>query len=345
MANREQADRALQEHQDILIENPNVAYVSTVNRNDDEAMDEDYVIEVGLIEEELEIYDDDDDDDDDDDKLIEKLDFQKIPTHLTIPSEGSATVAEVSEEVETIEVEVVVCGEIAIQSFQGRRRPAEGGNSCGNWRRKSAGTLGMSFQSNGQIYILSNWHVLYGNGGVNGDPIVQQGRKDGGRVPIDIIAHNTQGWLDRYRDAAIASVRSPWNAYVASGTRCYGALNGFGIATNNMNVKKCGRTTRGTTGVVRSTNATVKVSGYPNGIQVFENQIQLTLMSAPGDSGSVILDQQNNTVVGLLFAGGSGVTFANNIQRIFNIGNAGGATDDVELIEDPTLELSQQSEV
>ena len=193
MANREQADRALQAHQDALLENPNVAYVSTVDRNDDE-MDEDYIIEVGLIENEVEIHDDDDDDE----KLIENLDFQRIPTCLVIPPEEGATVAEVSEGEETIEVEVVVCGEVTIQSFQGRRRPAEGDNSCGNWRRKSAGTLGMSFQSNGQVYILSNWHVLYGNGGVNGDPIVQQGRLDGGRVPTDIIAHNTQGWLDKY---------------------------------------------------------------------------------------------------------------------------------------------------
>ena len=334
MANRKQADLALQAHQESLLENPNVAYISTVAKNDGET-DGEYVIEVGLIEEELEI---DAGASNDDTGLNSAQGFPRIPKRLVIPSSGNATAADASQREQTIKVEVVVCGDVNISSFAGRRRPAKGGNSCGNPRRKAAGTLGMAFQMDGKVYILSNWHVLYGNGGATGDPIVQQGRLDGGRVPGDIIAHNNKGWLDTHRDAAIASVRKPWNSFVASGTRCYGALPGFNTAKNNINVKKCGRTTRATNGVVRSTNATVRIHGYPNSSRVFHDQIQLTKMSAKGDSGSVILEQQGNRIVGLLFSDSNSSTFANKIERIFNIG--GGSTAyGVDILPEPILEI------
>ena len=250
MANREQADLALHAHYERLLENPNVAYISSVARNDGET-DGEYVIEVGLIEEELEV---------DADATMDEADldtlrgFPRIPGRLVIPSRGAISAADASHVEQTVEVRVVVCGDVNISSFVGRRRPASGGNSCGNPRRNSAGSVGMAFQLDGSVYILSNWHVLYGNGGASGDPIVQLGRLDGGRVPKDIIAHNSRGWLDSHRDAAIAFVRKSWNSFVATGTRCFGAFASFDTAKTNMNVKKCGRTTRATNGPVRSTN-------------------------------------------------------------------------------------------
>ena len=334
MANREQADLALQAHHESLLGNPNVAYISTAARNDGET-DGEFVIEVGLIEEELEI---------DADATVNEADlytrhgFPQIPSRLVIPTRGAVSAADASQVEQTVEVRVVVCGDVNISSFVGRRRPANGGNSCGNPRRDSAGTLGMAFELDGSVYILSNWHVLYGNGGATGDPIVQQGRFAGGRVPTDIMAHNCKGWLDSHRDAAIASVRKPWNSFVATGTRCYGAITGFDIAKNNMNVKKCGRTTRSTIGLVRSTNTTVRVSGFPNGSRVFHDQILLTRMSAKGDSGSVILEQQSSKVVGLLFAGSKSSTFANKIGRIFDVGGVGKAYG-ADVMPEPTLEF------
>ena len=162
--------------------------------------------------------------------------------------------------------------------------------------------------------------MLYGAGGRDGDPVVQQGVLDGGRVPYDVIARNQRGWLDTYRDAAIAQVTGP--NLVAAGTRCYGAVRGLARAAIGRAVKKCGRTTMATTGVVRSTAATIRVAGYPGGPRLFRDQIQLSRMSAAGDSGSVVIDTASNDIVGLLFAGGRTATFANKIERIFRVAGA-----------------------
>ena len=334
MANREQADLALQKHQETLLENPNVAYISTVPKNEGET-DGEFVIEVGLTEQELEI---DVGASSHEGYLYDHQNSPKIPSRLVVPLRANTTAADARHVEQTVEVRIVVCGDVEISSFTGRLRPARGGNSCGNPRRNAAGTLGMAFQMDGSVYILSNWHVLYGNGGATGDPIIQQGRLDGGRVPADIIAHNRIGWLDCHRDAAVASVRAPWNTFVAAGTRCFGPLAGFSAAENNMDVKKCGRTTRSTSGVVRSTNTTVRVGGFPNGSRVFNDQILLTGMSEKGDSGSVILEQKRNEVVGLLFADSTSSTFANKIERIFNVGGRSKAYGE-EIMPEPTLEF------
>lgn len=336
MANREQADLALQEHQETLLENPNVAYISTVPKNEGET-DGEFIIEVGLTEQELEI---DVRGSSQEGYLYDQQNFPQVPSRLVVPLRAKLTAADARPVEQTVEVRVVVCGDVDISSFICRRRPARGGNSCGNPRRNAAGTLGMAFQMDGSIYILSNWHVLYGNGGATGDPIIQQGRLDGGGVPADIIAHNRMGWLDSHRDAAVASVRKPWNTFVAAGTRCYGLLAGFNAAKHNMNVKKCGRTTRATNGVVRSTNTTVKVGGFPNGSRVFKDQILLTRMSGKGDSGSVILEQNRNEVVGLLFADSISSTFANKIERIFNLGGGSKAYGE-DILPEPTLKFPE----
>jgi hypothetical protein len=94
-------------------------------------------------------------------------------------------------------------------------------------------------------------------------------------------------------------------------------FSGLGNAQVGMRVKKCGRTTEATFGFVRSINATVNVSGYPSGTMTFVNQILTTHMSQPGDSGSLLLDDSSNRVVGLLFAGdGSTQTIHNHIGPI-----------------------------
>ena len=57
MATKEHADLVLRHYESTLLENPNVSYLSVVKRDDDDSST-DYVIEVGIIEEELNIDDD-----------------------------------------------------------------------------------------------------------------------------------------------------------------------------------------------------------------------------------------------------------------------------------------------
>jgi hypothetical protein len=80
-------------------------------------------------------------------------------------------------------------------------------------------------------------------------------------------------------------------------------------------VKKAGRTTNFTTGRITAINATVDV-GYGGGrVARFVDQIITTNMSAGGDSGSLVLSM-DNVAVGLLFAGSSVATIANQIENV-----------------------------
>ncbi len=83
-------------------------------------------------------------------------------------------------------------------------------------------------------------------------------------------------------------------------------------------VQKSGRTTGLVKGRVTGIDGTTHV-GYDNGTARFVGQLFIRanagLFSSPGDSGSMILDDQNRPY-GLLFAGGGGVTIANPIQYV-----------------------------
>lgn len=85
-------------------------------------------------------------------------------------------------------------------------------------------------------------------------------------------------------------------------------------------VKKLGRTTGFTNGIITQTNVVVDVQ-YDGGIVRFEDQISIEHVelgksfSAGGDSGSIIVDENDNAV-GLLFAGNDVTTFANSIDNV-----------------------------
>ena len=90
----------------------------------------------------------------------------------------------------------------------------------------------------------------------------------------------------------------------------------------NDNVQKSGRTTGLTTGTIAAVNVTISVKygshcGGGRGTGSFTDQIRITPadFSDGGDSGSLVLTSGGNPV-GLLFAGSSSSTFANQIDRV-----------------------------
>ena len=97
-----------------------------------------------------------------------------------------------------------------------------------------------------------------------------------------------------------------------------GAVPGTVQASRNLYVKKAGRTTGLTDGVITSTNFDVTVNYRPD-LASFENQIVVRGLHGPfsdgGDSGSVVVDAENRAV-GLLFAGSKRVTFLNHISDV-----------------------------
>jgi len=85
--------------------------------------------------------------------------------------------------------DVIETGRIrALQAPTGRFRPAPGGVSVGH-RDITAGTLGCLVRKGGELFILSNNHVLANSNDAQiGDAIVQPGPADGGTVANDRIA-------------------------------------------------------------------------------------------------------------------------------------------------------------
>ncbi len=307
MTTERKANLALDYHREELFKNQNLAYLAVVPVLDDEGEPtDDFIIEAGVynLEQQKEAQT----------KVqkVGKQDEECVPASLPVPSEGKVKTLTR----EYVPVEIKESEGFAAQYLRERVRPAGGGSSVINYRYHSAGTLGGAIKLKGEegLFFISNWHVLTGAKGRNGDSIIQPGRADGGKYPQDVIAKLYWSKLNSSMDAAIAKVVQD---KVAGGTRCFGKIKGIEPAKVGMKVKKCGRTTELTTGIIKSKNASVRVAGYPEGTVLFNNQIITTNMSQPGDSGSVVCNIDNNKAVGLLFAGdGKSQTIVNHITDI-----------------------------
>lgn len=238
-----------------------------------------------------------------------------------------------------------------------RYRPAIGGISIGH-KDITAGTLGCIVYKDNYPYILSNNHVLANsNSAQNGDPILQPGPYDGGTTEKDEIAkldsfveikfefetpkcpianatlsilnfftkifkpHYTwqlshQATEANYVDAAIAKPLS--QELVKDDILEIGIINDIAKPSIGMKVQKSGRTTGYTTGTIEVLDATVRVSYGEGKTAVFEEQIVAGPISKGGDSGSAVLDMDNN-IIGLLFAGSEQTTVINPIDKVFEL--------------------------
>lgn len=257
---------------------------------------------------------------------------QKLPESDVI-GKYSATEL-IPTEIDGIPVDVIEVGKIMKQTgFSSRVRPLKPGYSCGHGNI-TAGTIGGFFKdSDGDIVILSNCHVLADEGKAKvGDPIFQPG-------PIDSAGHpKFNGWPDpvaglpycatlkkfvpihlkgNTQDSSIATINEK---VIRDGLvdYLYPTVNrkiaGWGNASVNQQVQKCGRTTGYTTGRVMALHASFSI-GYDFGTARFDDCVVLSNMSAGGDSGSIIADMSMNAVA-LLFAGSSKVTIANPISIV-----------------------------
>ena len=123
-------------------------------------------------------------------------------------------------------------------------------------------------------------------------------------------------------DVAVASPQPQWFDNVAPFVLQVGEVRGLRNSLLGLIVKKMGRTTRFTRGQITGLNVTIDV-GYNGQVARFRNQLQIRGLtpgspySLAGDSGSLILDE-DNFAVALLFAGSRDgrVTFANPINSV-----------------------------
>lgn len=97
-----------------------------------------------------------------------------------------------------------------------------------------------------------------------------------------------------------------------------GVPSGTTEAELGMTVMKSGRTTGLTTGKVNLINVTVTVDYGGGRSATFENQVATGPMSQGGDSGSLLVTEDNGLLaVGLLYAGSNQATIFNPIKEVF----------------------------
>ncbi len=208
-------------------------------------------------------------------------------------------------------------------------RPAPLGVSTGH-PRITAGTIACRVCKDvGGVllyYALSNNHVYADENRASiGDNVLQPGPADGGVDPRDRV-----GTLSDFQDILFSKHAA--NQIDAAIAQCTPATLGnsapdgsftpsrtTAAAAVGLTVKKYGRTTGLTHGKIYAVNATVDVT-YDSGTARFVGQIMVSpgAFSAGGDSGSLIVTEDGNHPVGLLFAGGDTDTIANPIDLVLN---------------------------
>lgn len=251
------------------------------------------------------------------------------------PRDRLQAAAAVPEEVEGVRTDIVATGEIEAFRHTARYgRPAPCGVSIGNYRSRSAGTLGCLLLRGREIFGLTNNHVaaLSNRGRRRRDVILQPGVLDGGISPRDAIGVlwdfvpiDFSGRPTNDVDAAIFRViRGRVRPDILRKGRPRRFLAPVRIG---MTVQKSGRTTQLTVGRVVGRNATIRVGYRGVGAATFRNQIAIRgigrAFSAPGDSGSLVTERPGpcgtgRRPVGLLFAGNQArnFTFANPIAAV-----------------------------
>jgi len=120
---------------------------------------------------------------------------------------------------------------------------------------------------------------------------------------------------DNLVDAALAEPTD--QSFVSSEIYEIGTIAGVTEGLLNMAVKKSGRTTGLTNGTIEQIDVTVQVSYGGTNVATFTDQLMAGNMSQGGDSGSAVLNSQNQ-LVGLLFAGSDTSTIINRIQNVFS---------------------------
>lgn len=253
-----------------------------------------------------------------------------VPKEVSLPELGKA------------QTDVVEIGVLEAESFTSRVRPAMPG--CGvSHPDVSVGTFGCLVRKRGEdqgLYILSNSHVLADEGVAHvGDDIVQPGILDGGTLPADVIGSLTEfvpfiftaNGFPNLMDAAIARVRR--RPSVTDLIRILGyAPRGVGrVLRRGMPVKKVGRTTDFTTGIVNDVHFRFSLdyklpghrsqfygrAGHRNSGRVgFRDQVLCTRYTAGGDSGSAVLNRYGR-VIGLHFAGSPSTSIFSPIRTVF----------------------------
>lgn len=219
-------------------------------------------------------------------------------------------------------------------------RPVPIGVSTGNAGECSAGTIGCRVSKGSAVYALSNNHVYaLENDAEAGSEVLQPGRYD---TNCNYDENNVIGTLADFVEIDFDGGNNTVDAAIALSSKSLlgnaTPSDGYGKPTSTTvdatlyeQVQKYGRTTSLTKGTITGINVIVDV-GYSSGTAHFVNQIIVEARSPfikAGDSGSLLVTQDGNNPVGLLFAGNVNgkLAVANPIDEVLD---AFGVTVDVK---------------
>jgi len=258
--------------------------------------------------------------------VYEKMDLGDSTPALTREFSG------VPVDVEHLPIQVALQASVPPQ--RKKVRPIVGGVSIAPLNQFFVGTLGLFLRrvSHGaeQFFALSNNHVLADvNQLAIGTPIVQPGPEVAPTnqgdvfaalsafIPIQFPTSGMPPVVNRF-DAAIGLVTDLKLIDTHKIFRVRKYKPTLGTPVPGMHVTKSGRTTGVTTGIITATHVNgVKInygtSAAPR-LAVFNDTVQIVgdrgPFSAPGDSGSAILETSSGKPVALLFAGDGRTTTA-----------------------------------
>jgi|SRR5690349_3976655 len=247
----------------------------------------------------------------------------RVYVRTKLPKSGLSMNHIIPSSVEGMDTDVIAVGDIMTC-----QRPTRCGVSIGHVN-VTAGTLGCLVgrrPGDNHSYILSNNHVLAACDSASiGDPILEPGRMDGGdpHDPIGELAEfapiTTGGPVEI--DAALARLFDA-NSVLPEIAKIGPIDRSCMSASIYQSVRKHGRTTLHTVGIVTDIDADIRVWYGPLESADFVGQLAVEgfggPFSASGDSGSLIVDAVTRRPVGLLFAEGVGITFANQIHRVLD---------------------------
>jgi hypothetical protein len=208
-----------------------------------------------------------------------------------------------------------------------------------------------------RLMLSNNHVLANSNQARIGDPILQPGAADGGRGGEDVLGYLERfeeiefnsGPASCQIASAVANLANGVAAMIGSSHRLQavianpmasnrvdaalarpaeegtlrddvleiGAIGGVSPARLGLGVRKFGRTTGLTHGVVQVMDATVTVMYGALGAR-FDGQLVTTAMSEPGDSGSLVVADDALLAVGLLFAGSNQATILNPMQTVLD---------------------------
>jgi len=252
--------------------------------------------------------------------------------HIVLLSENTGLYLTPLREYYDIGVDDIKCVYSTPFSLRSRKRPLEIGCSVSHNLNRIKGTLGCFVKNmeDGEIYILSNHHVLYNSDDLNDNFVVQPCTIEGGCSSDSVGLYKRS--LPFYRseineyDAAIAGPISVDINYQIPHALQY--LRDLTDAKNERMVYKVGAETNLTYGKIESrvTDIRIWIDGerYDFSDQILvkgleSDNAERQQFSQEGDSGSIIIDNETHKAIGLLFAGNSiGDTLANPIGPVFS---------------------------